>query len=130
MIDAEHEESAPTATTLLISQLSCSLVGQIQPVHLVAGSQIAAAYGQATALEDFRCNYGFNVAFTEHFRQSALRFVAFDDAGDLRALELPGQHFYIATLFLPQLRSQPGAPHPLIKAYLQAASDQLAQGAD
>ena len=118
---AEHEETSPTAPMLLISRLACSLVGQTQPVHFVAGSRIAAGYGQAEALEDFRCNYGFNPAFTERFRSSALAFVAFDYDGDLRAIELPGQRFYIATLFLPQMRSQPGQPHPLIKAYVQAA---------
>lgn len=88
------------------------------------GSQVAAAYGQAEAHEDFRCNYGFNAAFTAHFRNSDLKFVAFDQAGELRAVELPGQRFYAATLFLPQMRSQPGHPHPLISAYLRAAIEE------
>jgi CTP synthase (UTP-ammonia lyase) len=121
VIDAEHEESAPGAETLLISRLTCSLVGQTQLVHFVPGSQIAAIYGQAEASEDFRCNYGFNPAFTERFRASALRFVALDDAGDLRAIEMPRHRFYLATLFLPQMRSTPEQPHPLIKAFVQAA---------
>lgn len=85
------------------------------------GSQVAAAYGQAEAVEDFRCNYGFNAAFTARFQTSDLAFVAFDRAGELRAVELPGYRFYVATLFLPQMRSQPGRPHPLILAYVQAA---------
>jgi len=63
VIDADHEESSPTAATLLINRLACSLVGQTQAVQFVAGSQVAAAYGQAEAREDFRCNYGFNAAF-------------------------------------------------------------------
>jgi CTP synthase (UTP-ammonia lyase) len=121
VIDADHEESAPDAATLLISRLSCSLVGQTQAIHLAPGSQIAALYGQSEPVEDFRCNYGFNAAFSENFRTSALKFVAFDHDGELRAIELPGHRFYMATLFLPQMRSQPGQPHPLIQAYLQAA---------
>jgi CTP synthase (UTP-ammonia lyase) len=96
------------------------LVGQTKPVYFVAGSQVATAYGEATALEDFRCNYGFNTAFTERFAASDLNFVAFDREGELRAVELPGHRFYAATLFLPQMRSQPGQPHPLIRAYVQA----------
>ncbi|MEZ4728231.1 MAG: hypothetical protein R3E79_13950 [Caldilineaceae bacterium] len=119
--DADHEESSPNALTLVINRLSCSLVDQTQPVYFVAGSQTAAAYGQTEAVEDFRCTYGFNAAFTERFRSSDLRFIAFDGDGELRGVELPGHHFYLATLFLPQMRSQPGQPHPLIKAYLQAA---------
>lgn len=83
---------------------------------------MAAAYGQAEVFEDFRCNYGFNAAFTARFQNSDLAFVAFDRAGELRAVELPGHRFYIATLFLPQMRSQLGQPHPLISAYLHAAA--------
>lgn len=90
-------------------------------MQFVPGSQVAAAYGQAEAVEDFRCNYGFNAAFTARFQTSALTFAAFDRAGELRAVELAGHPFYIATLFLPQMRSQPGQPHPLILAYVQAA---------
>lgn len=120
--DAEHEESSPTAATLLISRLSCSLVGQTQLVHFVAGSQVAAAYGQSEAMEDFRCNYGFNGTFTQRFRTSDLRFVAFDGEGELRAVELPTHRFYVATLFLPQMRSQAQQPNPLIAAFLQAAT--------
>lgn len=87
----------------------------------MAGCQVAAAYGQPEALEDFRCNYGFNAAFTERFQQGDLHFVAFDQSGELRAVELSGHRFYVATLFLPQMRSQPNLPHPLILAYVQAA---------
>lgn len=87
----------------------------------MAGCRVAAAYGQPEALEDFRCNYGFNAAFTERFQQGDLHFVAFDQSGELRAVELSGHRFYVATLFLPQMRSQPNLPHPLILAYVQAA---------
>lgn len=120
--DADHEESSPTAATLLISRLSCSLVGQTQAVRLVAGSQVAAAYGQSETLEDFHCNYGFNGAFTQRFHASDLRFVAFGGEGEVRAVELPTHRFYMATLFLPQMRSQAGQPHPLITAFVQAAA--------
>lgn len=83
---------------------------------------MAAAYGQAAAVEDFRCNYGFNADFTARFQQSNLTFCGFDQAGELRVVELLGHRFYVATLFLPQMRSRPGQPHPLLLAYVQAAS--------
>lgn len=121
MSDAEHEETAPAASTLLISRLACSLVGQTQAIRFTPGSQVAASYAAGEAQEDFRCNYGFNARFTERFQSSALQFTGFDEAGELRVVELPSHRFYLATLFLPQMRSQPGQPHPLIRAYLQAA---------
>jgi CTP synthase (UTP-ammonia lyase) len=37
--------------------------------------------------------------------------------------------FYVATLFVPQVSSQPGNPHPLIISYLKAAlSHQIEEG--
>jgi CTP synthase (UTP-ammonia lyase) len=45
-----------------------------------------------------------------------------DGAGEVRALELDDHPFYVATLFLPQLRSAPGAPHPLIRGFAEAAA--------
>jgi CTP synthase (UTP-ammonia lyase) len=118
---ADHEESAPGASLLLISKLSCSLVGQHKPVRFSAGSQIHRIYGADTAVEEFACNYGFNEAFAGHFDGADLRMVARDEDGTARVVELPSHRFFIATLYVPQVLSRPGAPHPLIAAYLQAA---------
>lgn len=93
----------------------------MQTVKFVADSQVARIYSQTEATENFLCNYGFNAAFEANFRGSQLQFVAYDNDGELRAIELPRHRFYMATLYLPQMRSQPGEPHPLISAYLQAA---------
>ena len=90
-------------------------------MHFAPGSQMATIYGQTQAEEDFRCNYGFNAAFAENFRNSQLRVVGYENEGELRAIELPGHRFFLATLVLPQRRSQPGRPQPLIAAYIQAA---------
>lgn len=43
--------------------------------------------------------------------------------GEIRIVELRGHPFFVATLFLPQLTSRPGVPHPLVVAYLKAALD-------
>lgn len=93
----------------------------MQTVKFVPDSQVARLYGQSEATENFLCNYGFNAAFEQNFRGSDLQFVGYDQDGELRAVELPGHRFYMATLYLPQMRSAPGAPHPLISAYLRAA---------
>jgi hypothetical protein len=37
-------------------------------------------------------------------------------------VELPSHRFFVATLFVPQTSSAPDAPHPLIGAYLAAAT--------
>jgi CTP synthase len=43
------------------------------------------------------------------------------DTGKARAIEIREHPFYVATLFHPQLESKPGAPSPLVTAFIQAA---------
>jgi CTP synthase (UTP-ammonia lyase) len=39
----------------------------------------------------------------------------------MRALELPSNRFFLATLFQPQLSSSFDAPHPIVIGFLRAA---------
>ena len=119
---ADHEESSPDASTLLISRLSCSLVGTVETVTLLDGSAAQKIYGQAAVAEQFACNYGLNPLYRDVFGGSELRVAGLGPEGEVRLVELPAHPFYLATLFLPQVRSSPGAPHPLIVAYLRAAA--------
>jgi CTP synthase (UTP-ammonia lyase) len=50
-----------------------------------------------------------------------LRTVGRDSDGNARIVELVSHPFFLATLFLPQLSSEPGNPHPVIVAFLKAA---------
>jgi len=121
MPDAEHEETSPSAASLVISKLVCSLVGQEQAISILPGSLAAQAYQSGSAMEKFRCNYGLNPAYQEKILSGALTVSGLDESGEVRIVELSGHPFFIATLFIPQLSSRPGAPHPLITAYLSAA---------
>jgi CTP synthase (UTP-ammonia lyase) len=121
IVDAEHEESAPDAATLVISRLACSLVGTAQEIILSPGSLVASIYAEPAVTEDFACNYGLNPAYQERLASGDLQPAGYDAEGDLRLVELRGHPFFVATLFLPQLRSWPGRPHPLIAAFLAAA---------
>ena len=119
--DAEHEESAPSAPTLLISKLPGSLVGKTQTVKILPGSLLHRAYGRDEATEQFACNYGFNPKFQDKIKGGRLTITGVDVDGEVRAVEISDHPFYVATLFLPQISSGPGSPHPLIVAYLKAA---------
>jgi CTP synthase (UTP-ammonia lyase) len=121
--DAEHQETAPDASKLIISKLTCSLVGKKERIRITPGTVAGRAFGRGETIEEFRCNYGLNPAYQQQFAASALRTVGVDDTGECRIVELPDHRFFVATLFLPQLSSGPGAPHPLISALVaQAAS--------
>jgi len=121
--DAEHEESAPEASRLLISKLSCSLVGQIERIKIISGTLAQQVYGQEEVTEEYCCNYGLNPEYQAEIGKGALKVVGVNPAGEVRIVELWGHRFFIATLFLPQLSSLPQRPHPLITAYLKEALD-------
>jgi CTP synthase (UTP-ammonia lyase) len=119
--DAEHEETAPEASRLVISKLTCSLVGTTQTITLVPGTLAHRAYGKTLVTEQFACNYGLNPTYRERISAAGLQVTGLDPTGEVRIVELKEHRFFLATLFLPQIASGPGRPHPLIMAYLQAA---------
>jgi CTP synthase (UTP-ammonia lyase) len=121
MQEAEHEETAPEASCLVISKLSCSLVGTSQAISILPGTLAHRAYGTTAATEQFACNYGLNPAYREHLSHGALQVAGKDEVGEVRIVELATHRFFLATLFLPQLSSSLARPHSLIVAYLQAA---------
>ena len=81
------------------------------------------AYKQEEVTEQFFCNYGLNPAFRHKIEEGQLKISGVDLEGEVRIVELSNHRFFVATLFLPQISSQPGSPHPLIVAYLSAALD-------
>lgn len=119
--DAQHAEYDPYASSLFVSELSCSLVGRTMEVRLAAGSRAAGFYGETPVSERYYCNFGLNPDRQQLLHEGGLRVVGTDQDGEARVLELPDHPFFLATLFVPQLSSSPGAPHPLISAYLRAA---------
>jgi CTP synthase (UTP-ammonia lyase) len=73
-------------------------------------------------LEQFFCNYGLNPVFRNEVNKGMLSITGVDPEGEVRIVEFSDHPFYVATLFLPQVGSKPGSPHPLILAYLKAAA--------
>ena len=122
MEEAEHEETAPGAPTLVVSRLACSLVGMTEVIKFSPHTVAHRAYGKDETTEEFRCNFGLNPNYLPYFSKGPLKVTGMDRNGEARILELSGHPFFIATLFLPQLSSHLSAPHPLVLAYLKAAS--------
>lgn len=119
--DANHEETAPHASILLINRLVSSLSGQTQAMRFTIGAKVHQAYGVEEASEQFRCNFGLNPLYRAMLLSGRLQCTGVDREGEVRVVELTNHRFFIATLYLPQLASRPEAPHPLIRAYLSAA---------
>jgi CTP synthase (UTP-ammonia lyase) len=121
MRDADHEESAPDAATLVITRLACSLRGTEQVVCILPGTLAFKAYGKDRSIEKFRCNYGPNERYRHLLFQGDLKISGEDNESNVRIVELQSHPFFVATLFVPQSSSEPCRPHPLIVAFLRAA---------
>ena len=87
-------------------------------VHL--NSRAFAIYQRREIEEEFTCNYELNPTFQSTMAAGGLRIAGLGENGEARIVELEDRHFFVATLFLPQLTSTKGKPHPLITAYLDA----------
>lgn len=123
--DADHTESNSTATTPLISKLSCSLVNKSETIRIYPQTRLAKIYDSLKATEPYQCNYGFNAGYKDRFQTGPLRFSAFNDELDVRAFELDDHPFFIGTLFQPERSAASGRAHPIITAFVSAASETL-----
>lgn len=122
--DAAHGEyGAPSrgAGAAVITPLACALHGVDIEIELTAGSRLAAVYGRDRATEHATCSYGLDPAQQAMADRDGLRIAALDDTGEARAVERPDHPWFVATLYQPQLRSDPGRPHPVFVGFVDAA---------
>ena len=118
--DAAHAEYGPGGTPV-ITLLACSLQDQTISVELAPGSLLAELYGSQQVVEHTTCSYGLTPALQHIADEHGMRIAATDATGEVRAIERVDHPFFVATLYQPQLRSTPSAPHPVFLGLLDAA---------
>ncbi|PWK44756.1 CTP synthase C-terminal region-related (seleno)protein [Pseudomonas sp. OV226] len=118
--DAEHGETHPDAARALLTPLTCSLLEAVDSIHLVEGSLIANAYETTEIREGYHCRFGVNPEFERELLIQQLHAVGHDSQGDLRAVELTGHPFFVATLFQPERAALKGILPPLVRAFIKA----------
>ncbi|HYG66413.1 MAG TPA: hypothetical protein VD838_02090, partial [Anaeromyxobacteraceae bacterium] len=96
-----HAELEPEAADPIVAPLACSLVEQTGAVRFAPASRLAILYGADRAVEGYHCSYGLSPRWAGRLDAGPLRATAWDDAGDVRAVELDGHPFFVATLFQP-----------------------------
>ncbi len=121
--NAAHAEYEPDAKDPFIAPLSCSLAGQSARIELSSDSKVHGFYGQTETEEEYRCNFGLASGSKKLLEAGGLRVSGMDQNSEARVVELPDHDFYVATLFVPQMRSANGNPHPLVVAFLRTALD-------
>jgi hypothetical protein len=95
----------PESGTLIVTPITCSIVGQQKEVRIDSGSRAATVYGAPNTVEAFYCNYGLSPDYQGSFERAGFRITGRDENGEARIVELPTHPFYIATLFVPQANS-------------------------
>ncbi len=102
--------------------MSCSLVGATQEIKLHKESIAFKIYQQESVIEKFNCSFSLNEDYRVNFEKSDLHCVGTNVDGDVRIIEIPKHRFFLATLFQPQLNSSVTSHHPIIVAFLSAAT--------
>jgi CTP synthase (UTP-ammonia lyase) len=119
--DAEHAETDPYASKLVINPLSCSLKGQRLQIKITdRDSMIYDIIQTHVMMENYYCNFGLNPEYQRQIHDAGFWITGHDLNGEARILELNDVQFYLATLFVPQMNSSYEKPHPILLALLNA----------
>lgn len=118
MQKADHEETSPDASELVISKLSCSLVRQEERVTIVdPGSKLFALMKKKEFTGKYYCNYGLNNAHVDILKQHGCSMTALSLDGQVRAFEVKSHPFFLGTLFHPPMASSYKAPNPILLGF-------------
>jgi CTP synthase (UTP-ammonia lyase) len=120
LTEADHAETNAAATVLVITRLTCSLVGQQEEILFTPGSRLHQIYAGQASRERYHCNYGVNPGYRLRLEAAGLRFSGFDRELQIRTMELPSHPFFVGTLFQPERSALEGRTHPLITEFLRA----------
>jgi CTP synthase (UTP-ammonia lyase) len=127
--DADHAESNPYASRLVINPLTCSLKGQPLEIEILdKDSLVYSIFNTNTISENYYCNFGLNPAYQEQIHKAGFNMVASDVHKEARIMELKDHPFFVATLFVPQVNSSYEKPHPLTIALLKAMEQHSSVG--
>jgi CTP synthase (UTP-ammonia lyase) len=119
--DADHQKSNPQSKMPLISRLELGLAGVKSRVKFTRGSHLHHAYKSPESVEEYHCSFGLNDRYRRLIESGNMCVTAVDDQHEVRAVELEGHPFFVATLFQPEMRTPPS---PLIPAFVAACKRQ------
>ena len=89
---------------------------------LAPGSIAREVYGLDEVQERHRHRYEFNNVYRERFESAGMSFSGLSPDGRLvEMLELRDHPWFVATQAHPEFRSRPVEPHPLFRAFVEAA---------
>jgi CTP synthase (UTP-ammonia lyase) len=120
---ATHSETNPNDQDLVITPLTCSLVGETGKIFYIPGSFLNSICEDQTITEEYHCNYGLNAKWKQTLESAGLIFSGYDHNKEVRAFELPSHPFFVGTLFQPERTALKNMIHPIIYTFLKKALD-------
>ena len=95
-----------------------------QPVDVVEGSRVHAAYGEAVIYERHRHRYEVNNHYRQQIADAGLVISGTYQEGRLvEIIELPDHPWFVASQFHPEFKSRPTRPAPLFRDFVGAAAE-------
>ncbi len=92
------------------------------PCELKSGTKAAKAYGSATISERHRHRFEVSDAFKTPFQESGLVISGIlPKQGLCEIVEVKDHPWMVGVQFHPEFKSKPSQPHPLFKAFIEAA---------
>ena len=93
------------------------------PCHLLSESRAGRAYRKNVIQERHRHRYEFNNEYRESFERHKVIFSGLSpDKQLVEILELKEHPFFLGCQFHPEFKSTPVKPHPLFRAFIEAAA--------
>ena len=137
--DADSAEHGTASENLFIVPVACPVTNRPEgapklwgkgKIRLLTDSRVFGIYRHEEVEEQYFCNYELNPQYRARLEAAGLRVAGVGENSEVRAVELSGHSFFIATLYQPPLISSAERPHPLIVAYLEAARENQIRTAD
>ena len=119
---ADHAETNPEGGELILTQLACSMVEVEETIRVLPGTKLAGICGASELREGYHCRFGLNPKYLAPFEAAGVRVSAVSPEGEVRAMEWPGDAFFMGVLFQPERWALKGLAHPLVTAFVGAAS--------
>jgi CTP synthase (UTP-ammonia lyase) len=137
LTDADTAENCSGSKNIVTMPTACALPGALaggpkmsgdDAVHPVAGTLVDQLCGTRELRGEYFCNFETNAELMPRWEAAGLRIAARGPQGEMRAFDLPGKQFFLATLFQPQLSSSARQPHPIIEGYLRVCAGRRVAG--
>lgn len=92
------------------------------PTKIARGTVAEKIYGGGEVLERHRHRYEFNMKYRDQMNAKGFTISGTSPDGSLAELiELRDHPYFLACQYHPEFQSKPNKPHPLFKAFVQAA---------